>query len=430
MKILKNDKLIVGYDLGNSFSQISYAVSAEGEAETLSQVAGAQVYNIPTALCKRTGVNQWFYGKEAFRNAAGQQGILVENLVELALDGEPILIEEDSYDPVSLLTLFFKRSLGLLSQVGTSEKLGALMITCERMDHRMIEMLNEMVEGLRLKTEKIYFQSHTESFYNYMLHQPGELWASRSVLFDYGESRVKIYAMDCNRRTTPVVVFIGESEADVPLQYYDADAGEGETFTEAEKQALDKAFLRLAETVFEDRTVSSVFLIGDGFSERWMKESLRFLCRGRRVFQGNNLFSKGACHGMQERIHASQTGKEYVFLGKDKLKANIGMDILRQGEASYLALLDAGVNWYEAGQVMEVYLQEGNQLCLKITPLVGKEIRIVPVTLEDLPGGISRLRMKLYLETESRLAVEVEDLGFGGFRFPSGKIWRETIELY
>lgn len=427
MGILKNDKLIVGYDLGNQFSQISYAVSADGEAETLSQVAGAQNYNIPTALCKRIGANQWFYGKEALRNAAEQQGILVENLVELALDGEPILVEEDSYDPVSLLTLFFKRSLGLLSQAGTSEKLGALMITCEQLDYRMVELLNEVVDGLRLKTEKIYFQSHTESFYYYMLHQPRELWKARSVLFDYRWDRIKIYAMDYNRHTTPIVTFIEENEAELPERYRDTDR---EALTEGEKHTLDRAFLKLADTVFHDRAVSSVFLIGDGFSEDWMKDSLRFLCRGRRVFQGNNLFSKGACHGVQERLLVSQAGKEYIFLGDDKLKANIGMDILNQGQASYLALLDAGINWYEADQITELYLQEGNQISLKITPLIGKELRIAQITLEDLPPGISRLRMRLYLETESRLVVEVEDMGFGELRASTGKNWREMIELY
>lgn len=428
MGLLKNDKLIVGYDLGNRFSQISYAVSADGDVETLSQVAGAQIYNVPTVLCKRTGVNQWFYGKEALRNGAEGQGILVENLVELALDGEPILIEEDSYDPVSLLTLFFKRSLGMLSQAGTSEKLGALMITCEQLDHRMIDLLNQMLEGLRLRTERIFFQSHMESFYHYMIRQPEELRAARSMLYDYRGDRIRIFDLDYNRRTTPVVAFIEESVADFPVWY--TEGGDAEMLSEAYKQALDKAFLRLAELSFGSRAVSSVFLIGDGFSEEWMKDSLRFLCRGRRVFKGNNLFSKGACNGMQERIHVSPTGREYIFLGNDKLKANVGMDVMRQGAASYLALLDAGVNWYEADQVTEFYLQEGNQISLKITPLIGKETRTALITLEDLPAGISRIRARLYLEAENRLAVEIEDLGLGELRLPSGKTWSETIELY
>ena len=429
MGILKSEKLIVGYDLGNDFSQISYAVSAGGEVETLSQVAGEQVYNIPTVLCKRRGVNQWFYGKEAIRNAEEQQGILVGNLLTLALDGAPILIEDTSYDPVALLTLFFKRSLGMLSRVGTSEKLGALMITCEQLNQRMIEVLGGMVEGLRLKTDRIFFQSHTESFYNYMLRQPRELWAAQTMLFDYRNDSVKIYMMDCNKRTTPIVAFIEEIEEDFFLPH---QSGEEQTsLTEAEKQRLDENFLKLAEKACSNRTVSSVFLIGDGFSEEWMKESLRFLCsRGRRVFQGNNLFGKGACHGMQERLQASEVGKEYVFLGKDKLKANIGMDILNQGENSYLALLDAGVNWYEASHITEFYIQDGNQINIKITPLRGKEVRMDRIVLEDLEGTISRLRAKLYLEAENRLVMEIEDLGFGTFRMPSGRVWQKVIELY
>lgn len=429
MGILKNEKLIVGYDLGNNFSQISYAVSAGGEVETLSLVAGEEVYNIPTVLCKRRGVNQWFYGKEAIRNAEEQEGILIENLLDLALDGEPILIEDTSYDPVALLTLFFKRSLGLLSQVGTSEKLGALMITCEQLNQRMIEVLNEVVDGLRLKTDRIYFQPHTESFYDYMIHQPRELWTSQVMLFDYRNDAIRIYSLDYNKRTTPIVAFVEESEEEffLPCRVNE----DQRSFSESEGQRLDEAFLKLAETACGNRTVSSVFLIGDGFSQDWMKESLRFLCgKGRRVFVGNNLFCKGACHGMQERLQASEAGKEYLFLGKDKLKANVGMDILNQGESSYLALLDAGVNWYEASHITEFYIQDGNRINIKITPLTGREIRMESIVLDDLEGSVSRLRAKMYLEAENRLVMEIEDLGFGAFRVPSGRVWRKVFELY
>ncbi len=428
MGLLKNEKLIVGYDLGNENSQISYAVSAEGEVETLSLVAGQQIYNIPTALCKRKGVNQWFYGKEAVRHAKEQQGILVTDLLKLALDGEPILIEENRYDPVALLTLFFKRSLGLLSQVGTSEKLGALMITCEQLSPRMLEVLNEVIDGLKLKTSRICFQSHTESFYDYMIRQPRDLWTAQSVLFDYRQDAMKIYVMDYNKRTTPVVVYIEESRAEMPAP---PEEGEKDSLTEAQKQYLDGALLKLAESVCSGRMISSVFLIGDGFSEEWMADSLRFLCsRGRRVFRGNNLFGKGACHGMQERIQATEAGKTFIFLGKDKLKANIGMDILRQGEDSYLAILDAGINWYEAAYVTEFYVQDAGSIYLKITPLTGQDVRTEEIVLENLPAGISRLRARFYLSAENRLETEIEDLGFGTFRRPSGRMWQSTIELY
>ena len=41
-------------------------------------------------LCKRTGANQWFHGEEAKKAAANFQGTLVDDLLSLALKGEPV----------------------------------------------------------------------------------------------------------------------------------------------------------------------------------------------------------------------------------------------------------------------------------------------------------------------------------------------------
>lgn len=438
MGFLNSDKLIVGYDLTNEYSQISFAVSESEEAETLSQVAGSQKYNIPTVLCKRYGVNQWLYGREAIRGADEDQGILVDNLLTLAMDGEPVLIDGESFDPVALLALFFKRSLGLLSQAkassnplaGLSEKRTILMITCPMMNREILDVLGSMVKGLHLKMDRVFFQSHAESFYTYMLHQPKELWTAPSVLFDYGRNGIRVYRMECNRRTTPIVVFIEEEVYDFPVW---EELPEGTEPEVGRQEELDGAFSRIVETVCGGTQVGSAFLIGDGFAGGWMKNSLRLLCKGRRVFQGNNLFSKGACCGVQEQIMPSAMGKDYVFLGSDKLKANIGMKILRQGEDSYYALLDAGMNWYEAEQSMEFYIQNGNEIQLAITPLirsVKKTDKSVSIRLEGLQGTVARLRMRLFIKEERHLEVEVEDMGFGRFRGASGRVWRETVEIY
>ena len=426
MSLFNGDKLILGYDLGNEFCQISYAMSDTGEVETISQIAGTESYNIPAVLCKRAGVNQWYYGKDALRYAEENQGILVENLLGQALDGEPVIIEGESFDPVALLALFFKRSLGLLTQVASSERIGALMITCEMVDNRVLEVLNRMIVAVHLKTDKVYYQSHTESYYHYMLHQPRELWTNRSMLFDYRSSCVRVYRMESNRRTTPIVVFIDEA---VHPFYEWEQLPEEETLKERRISELDGAFLRIAEGAVGSQ-VESVYLIGDGFEQEWMQDSLRFLCKGRRVFQGNNLFSKGACYGMQERLGTGQTGKEFVFLGRDKLKANIGMQVLRQGEESYYALLDAGVNWYEAEHTMEFYIRDGNEITLRVTPLTGQNGKEAKIILEDFPGNIARLRAHFYLEAENLLVMETQDLGFGEFRSSSRRVWQEKIELY
>ncbi|MCM1026809.1 MAG: DUF5716 family protein [Roseburia sp.] len=426
MGFLSGGKVIVGYDLGNRFSQISFSRSETGEAETLSQVAGQEQYNIPTALCKRSGTNQWLYGREALRCAGEEDGILVENLLELALDGEPVIIEGESYEPVALLALFFKRSLSLLYQAASAEKISALTITCEVLDRPMALMLGRMVTAAQLKTERIAFQSYGESYYSYMLRQPEELLVHRSVLLTGRAEGIRAYCMECNRRTTPKAVLI--AERDFSFRYWER-LWEEETPQEL-KEAADRELLGIVEEVCGGSPVESAFLIGEGFDRDWMKESLRSLCRNRRVFQGNNLFSKGACMGMQERISAGQAARETVFLGPDKLKANVGMNVLRQGEESYYALLDAGVSWYEAVCETEVYLKGDNELSLVITPLTGQNGKLAQISLEDFPGGVARLGLRLSMTAESALTVEIEDLGFGEIRAASGHIWKEKLELF
>ncbi len=424
MKLINNEKVAIGFDINDGYAQISYCIMDNGDVETLSSVAGEEVYNIPTVLCKREGVNQWLYGREALRCAKEQEGILIEKLLSLAVDGEPVQIEGETYQPVALLALFIKRSLGMLAQV--SAKLAAIMFTCERLDAGVLEALNQAVEGLKLKNTQILFQSHMESFYYYMLRQQEELWKQQVLLCEYCENQIRVYRMECNRHTNPVVAYVESGE--YPFRAY-APMPEEEDLRREKLAWLDEDFLELVQSVCENRLISSVYLIGGGFSEEWLKSSLRYLCKGRRVFQGNNLYSKGACYGMLERLQPSEMGMTHVFLGSDKLTTNIGMKILRRGQESYYALLDAGVNWFEADTTLEFYIQEGNCIELVMTSLTGRGNKVAQITLEELPEGISRLSMHLYLSSENHLQIEIEDLGFGDFREATHYLWKEEVEL-
>ena len=434
------DKVVIGYDLGNEFSQISYAyLSQDSEVETLSCVAGEEHYNIPTVLCKRQGTGQWFFGREALRFAQEepQEAIVVEDLVELATVGEQVLIDGESYEPVALLTLFMKRSLGLLSLVSAPERIVAMMITSRKLDSALIGVLNQTVTGLGLGYTRVYYQSYEESFYDYMLYQPGELWACQTVLFDYREDGIYSMRMECNKRTTPIVAFVYQcvypfdGENCLP----DISGLGGDRVAQ-----LDRQLLEIARQECGKGTVCAVYLIGESFAEEWMSQSLQYLCRGRRVFQGVNLYSKGAVYCLLDKHFGSKAGKEHVFLGGDKLKYNIGMEVLRQGQASYYALLDAGENWYESEYGCEFYVRKTAPVSLVITPLIDGNVARVPLTLGELPqeqefsqeDGLgycefSRIGMKIYMEGEKQLCVELEDLGFGEIRPATELTWRQRV---
>lgn len=423
-----NGKAIVGYDLGKNFSQISFCTLNGEEPETVSAVAGTKQFNIPTLLCKRKGVNQWFYGKEAQKYAQEEEGVLIEDLQALAERGEDVLVEGESFDPTALLTLFVKRSLSLLSMQLPLHQIEAFLFTAEDLSPRMVDVLSKVAAGLQLKANYIFFQSHLESFYYYTLYQPTELWKQQVLVFDYNAG-LKAMCLECNKKTTPRVVFISQREYP---QITRIQWAQNEEEKEIQKKELDLAFLAAVEEEVKNNMITTVYLVGDGFKENWAQESLKLLCRNRRVFQGNNLYSKGACYGGLERLNPGDEGKNYVYLGTDKLKANIGMKALRRGEDSYFAILDAGTNWYEASADFDIILESGNTIDLIITPLTGDKVIDKRLTLEGLPERPERTtRLSIHIEMSAvdKATLTIEDKGFGELYPSSGKGWTQTIGL-
>lgn len=421
--------VFVGCDLGEHYAQISYCFFEKGEVETLAPIAGTKQYNIPAMLCKRKGTKQWLFGKEAAANAAEEDMFPVEGLLALAKAGKELTIDGEPYDPTALLTLFVRRSLGLLGIIAPVEEIDAFMVTVARMDDRMVEVLLQVAANLNLKTDRIFFQSHTESLYAYMLHQPSELWAYHTLVCEHDGSRLRTYRMSCNKRTTPIVTLIEE-------QLFETLPIPGEEVSEEVREdafrLADERFLEILQDLCEGRIVSSAYLLGDGFREEWHRDSLRFLCKNRRVFQGNNLFSQGAVYGLLEKWSPCEAGKEHIYLGEDKLKANIGMYLLRRGKESYYALLDAGENWYESRKTCEIFLGEEKTISFVITPLTGKNPQTKEITLSGAKktgAPFTRYALEVSMASADTVQVVATNLGLGEFFKTDGRRWEETFQI-
>lgn len=135
---------------------------------------------------------------------------------------------------------------------------------------------------------------------------------------------------------------------------------------------------------------------------------------------------------MQEKLEPSEEGSKHVFLGKDKLKSNIGMNVLRQGKESYYALLDAGENWYEVTKKCEFLLAGEKEIAFVITPLTGKNIETKVIQLDGANKvGVpyTRYCLEMAMSTPETVHVKVTDLGFGEL-FPSaGQTWEESFPV-
>ena len=424
-------RYVLGYDLGEEVSQISFLASDSDLPETLSTLAGAEAYNIPTVLCKRKDVNQWFYGKEAIAKINAEEGVKVDGLIEKARSGKRVDVDGTGYDPVSLLTLFVKRTLSLLSMELSMDMVDAIAFTTRTMDSRMIEVLSEVTGALSLPVKNIFYQSYEDSLYHYMLYQPDELLTHAVIACDYSFGEMTVYDMKLNHRTKPIVVTIDKSTYGGMI----LSTGKlSDNSKEREEQVvrLDERFLEFSEKTMEGRIISSVFLLGDGFRDQWMQKSLEFLCRTRRVFQGNNLFSKGASIAAREKVGPSDRMKKYVLLDGGKLKSNVGILVKKQGKEAYHALLDAGENWFDVGTGLDIILEDENLIDIIVTPLTEGERHVHTIELNDLPERpprTTRLRMKVSMRAANKVVIHIEDMGFGELFENSGLSWNEEISV-
>lgn len=414
--VLNNDKMIIGYDLSYEYAQISYCRLHGDAPQTYALPGSTRQYNIPVCLFKRNNVNQWFLGKEAAAFSQQEEGTLLDNLLTLALETEEVQIGEESFETIALLTLFIKRSLYLPEKECRPDKVTGIMFTLPALTEKMISLMQRVIVLLNMPECQICFQSREESIYHYVIRQPKELWNEDVLIYDSGQNDLKSYRFKKNRNTRPIVAFVEE-------------ASHGRLYGENEEKDG-----RFAEIVKESAEVSDacVFLLGDGFHGEWCQDSLRLLCHNRRVFKGNDLYSKGACFAIQEKMLKEKQPKQMIFLSKDKLRTNVGMQVLRQGEESYLALLDGGENWYECKKEWDVILTEGNTVVFRLIPLDGRNVRNVEMVLDELPirkPKMTRLHLQVEMTSATMMEVLIEDMGFGELAPSSGLHFSQQIDL-
>lgn len=409
------ERFVLGYDISTEYAQISYMELRDTLPETVTLTDGKEDYSIPTCLFKREEVNQWFYGKEAINYSAVEDGTMVENIWEHALVGDKLKIGDDEFEYVALLSLFIKRSLNLLRNV-PRDKIAGIMFTVPELTKRAIEVLDSVSGVLGFEDVKVSYEGRQESIYYYVIHQQKELWKQDVLVYDFSERNLKGYHFSVNRMSRPQVAIVDEKIHPIVKNDLNRD---GE-FTEVVREDTETA------------VVSGAFLIGNGFDEEWCHDSLKELCRGRRVFRGNNLYSKGACYAARERIMNSDMDQSLIFLGKDKLRANIGMKVVRAGKESYFAILDGGESWYDAKKEFDVILNRGNTFELIVTPLDGKNVRNIEIVLDGLTQRepkTTRLHLKVFMESDDRLRVCITDMGFGEFSPTTYQLFTKQIDI-
>lgn len=410
------EEVYIGIDLSSEWTQISYFWPGMKEPETVSMVAGEQKYRIPTALYRPAGSDAWYLpGSKALKEEPGS--LYLEDLWGKSLRGETVQIPAPR-EAADLFLLFLRKILRLVPELAEFSSIQALGFHMRDITVDGVQLLKQTALRLGIDIEHVFAFNDEESFCHFAMNQDKDLTLHDMALFVCEKDTLLCYYLEKENRTSP-------RKAAVSLQELGS--------LPDEPKERDKVFARMVEEALKRKIISGVYLVGDGLEGGWMKDAVPVLCRGRRAFQGKNLFTKGACYGSYMELHKKNAG--YVYSSEYKLNHNVSIRARNGNRSFFVELACAGTRCYEIGKSCQVLLDQklheeaGVDLWLQ-TPDSAKA-RIESLVLTDLqlrPPKSTRLLIEALPSGKRQVRIRITDLGFGAWYPSSGKVWEYCIE--
>lgn len=403
-------KIYIGIDLDGDIAMVSFSY-AGSEPETVSPLAGSEIFAIPLAIAlKKNGA--WAYGEEAHRVAKSGLGQCEDQLLERALRGEQVQMGEKLFALTDLLAMFIKKMVTMAGRLGPLASLSCLVITTRVLDIPMIRLLQECVKTMQLPEQLVHFMDHKESFFYYGSSQPPEFSSHDIGLFEYRGGKMQFWCLEREKTSRPQLLSVRE-------ECYSFEA-----------EQADEVFARIIPQAFGKQIITTVYLIGDGFENGWMKHSLQLLCQGRRVFMGKNLFSKGACFAAMSMYETMP--RKFVYIGEHEMKCNVSLKVYERGNMSFHTLVTAGVPWFEAQGSCDVVIDGTPTIDFWIQQPNSREARIETIALDTLPereNRTTRICIDAVPKSDREVQVTLTDVGLGELVPGTGKKWEYKLQL-
>jgi hypothetical protein len=399
-------KLLIGYDLCEDLTQISCFSYKTMEPIPLSAQEGEEDYMLPTVLCLKTETKQWLIGEEAISCAAGGSGELVEQFLHKVQSEKEIEVGGQCYPVISLLEKYFRKTLTLVKNYFPTEQITKLVVTLRRTEPILVDKIYEALSLLGVEKDRAVVMSHAGVALYYALSQEKSLWMNDVGLFEFHREGLFFYQIQINRRTKPMIAGLTRKDYSDILN-----------INMLKQKGSNPAYLfeNIANNALYKQIITTLYLTGNGFEGEWAQEVIRSLCMGRRVFLGQNLFTKGACYTAKELTEDAAL-KEFILLTDDMITSCVAVWVYRDTAFRELPLTQAGENWYEVNKSVEVIQEKEAQLEIICKNIMTRETvrEIIPLgQFPKRPDRMTRLRINLTCRDKSTGIITITDLGFG-----------------
>lgn len=411
----------LGMDVCAEHTQLSFFNQQTKEPESICQLNTVDTYLLPNVAFFGEEAKRWYIGSEAVEHRFHQKGTMLEQVVEKLESTERMVFHEETYTYEDVLLVILKGHIMDFLNRYEDAHIERLVVTVYKYSNALFRVLHMLQDELGLYENRFFIIGHTSAYLHFIFQQPESLRNNSVGLFDYGPEGLMFYRVDIARKTMPQVVTVVHKDYREQMGYfriYD------------DKRELDQRFLGVVQEVLKEAYMSAVYLTGVGFTELWANASQNALCDGRRVFVGQNIYTKGACYAAYIGSHVINPHK-YIVNAEDMVHSDVG---ILSGDASntFIPIAKGGREWYNMRGKLYVCLDDTNRVELLYKNHYNQEAirEIIEIHgLPSRPNKTTRLSLEVEMYSGNRGAVVIRDEGFGKLYPTTNKIYRKEFLL-
>ena len=429
-------QLYLGLDLGPEYTQLSFYNVDTHEPESVYHEEAKDTYMLPNILFysayhKRAGTVQdgcfkfidlagWCAGAKASAYRFEENGTVVDQIYQKTIDQEDIEVEGKQYKAGEILVKLMALQIKQFTDHLDGFVIKRLTVTVADTSPRIIQAVRGLKSALRLRDDEFNIVSHLDSGLCYIFAQPEPLRNNSVGLFDFGRDGLNFYRIDLTRKY-PLIVSVQHTDYrdHINMRKF------GRNYED-----MDEAFVPVVREAMGEVFISSVFLTGVGFVESWMKQSAAVLCQGRRVFVGQNIYTKGACFRSLGGTYTEALGRYFIDT-EETVKNNIGIN-LRDGKNTFWPIVYGGNEWFNTRGRVELFPDESRRIQIVYQDILTEEEWYETIEIHGLPARpkkTTKLSIEVEYSASDKGAIVIRDLGFGSLYPTTNKIYRKEFDI-
>lgn len=429
-------KKCIGIDISDVMTQISEYDYEKKEPVAVGFRYGSDViYEIPVVMgCssseeKNSGEGQgrryWYFGKKAEELEKTEGFTVFRNFVSAAAD-------EKHRETGEKASEVFKRYLDDLMVVITARYRNTddcmITFTFDEVSDRLEADIEEVLLKKGIKKSGFQIIDHKKSYMYYAVNQKEELWRNNVGLFSFRRDpddlsvRLDYTQLNIDRTSLPCIVSARQRDLT-------EKAGlQGESgLTERQRVNL---FTNMADAIFYRNAVTTVYITGSRYAGPWLDRSLKSLCRGRRIFKGENLYTRGACFASLKKMYGSE--EDPLLMDERGIPANIFLKVYTDGKIRDIPVVKAGTPWENVDISFDIIPYDEDELTLTVENIVTRQKKIHLLSMTSVEGKndrMSRYTFRIRFSGADECIVTLRDRGFGEFRPSTNRIWERTFKI-